>query len=425
MKTHLSGLWKAALAVASTAAMIVGVQAAEWHAAPGGKPHAQGTKDAPWDLQSALAGGQKIAPGDTLWLAAGTYKFPDRKLGSAGYVVRLAGQKGKPIHLRAVNGKRVTIDGGLSVQQPSTWLWIRDLEILVSENFTMSRRVEETGSHPQSYKRPWGGLNVHAGEGCKFINLLIHDNAQGISWWRGSTDSEVYGCIIYDNGWDAPDRGHGHAIYTQNETGTKTIADCIMTGGYGYTMHAYGSSRAYVDNYLIQGNVCYDGGHFLIGGGRPSRNIRAEDNCLYGVTMQIGYSAPHNEDCRVRGNLIVGGGLQINNYRKVVREGNLVLGPNDPRPQQTSPRVVVRPNRYDENRAHLAVFNWAKQPQVRLELRSLLEAGDRYRLLDPREFFGRPVAAGTFDGKAIRVPIDGEFAAFVLLKGPQAERVVP
>ena len=88
------------------------------------------------------------------------------------------------------------------------------------------------------------------------------------------------------------DRGHGHAIYTQNEDGTKTVTDCIMTGGYGYTMHAYGSKRAYVDNYLIEGNIAYKANMFLIGGGRPSHDIRVLENYLYGVSMQIGYSAP-------------------------------------------------------------------------------------------------------------------------------------
>ncbi len=36
--------------------------------------------------------------------------------------------------------------------------------------------------------------------------------------------------------------------------------------------------------------------------------------------------------------------------------------------------------------------------------------------MDPTSFFGEPVAAGTFEGRPIPVPLDGEFAAFVLLK---------
>jgi hypothetical protein len=245
---------------------------------------------------------------------------------------------------------------------------------------------------------------------------VIHDNAQGISFWSGATDSEVHGCLIYDNGWDAPDRGHGHAVYTQNKQGTKVISDCVMTGGYSYTMHAYGSSRAYVDNYVVEGNVCYDAGTFLIGGGRPSRNIRASENCLYGVNMQIGYSAPYNEDCEIRDNVILDGGLHIKNYQKVVEEGNLVLGANDPRPTEQDARVELRPNRYDPSRANVAIFNWAKKPAVEVSPEPFLKTGDRYRLLNPRDFFGQPVLAGRFDGSPIRVAIEGEFAAFVLVR---------
>ena len=389
---------------------------AEWYAAPSGKPEGAGTKASPWDLESALGGKQRLGPGDTLWLARGTYRHPDRRLGSPGYTVRLAGAEGRPIHVRAMPGQRATLDGGLTVVAPSDWLWIWDLEILVSENFTMSRTVSQPGSHPADYARPWGGLNVHAGKGCKYIHLLIHDNAQGVSFWSGATDSELYGCIVYDNGWKAPDRGHGHAVYTQNQNGLKTIADCIMTGGYGYTMHAYGSSRAYVDNYLVTGNLCYDAGTFLIGGGRPSRNIRVLGNLLYKVNMQIGYSAPSNEDCEIRDNVIVDGGLQVNKYKKVVNEGNLILGKADPRPKDADARVELRPSRYDPRRANLAIFNWAKRPTVLVPLGTFAKSGDGYRLMNPRERFGQSVAEGTYDGKAIRVPVEGEFAAMVVVK---------
>jgi len=390
--------------------------AADWYASAEGRPDGAGTKDSPWDLQSALEGKQKIVPGDTLWVLPGTYKYPDRKLGSPGYVVKLAGQKERPIHVRGLPGQRTTIDGGLSVQAPSSWLWIWDLEIIVSENFTMPRRVEEPGSHPQSYNRPWGGLHIHAGEGCKFIHLLIHDNAQGVSWWKGSTNSELYGCIIYDNGWSAPDRGHGHAIYTQNQDGIKTIAECIMTGGYSYTMHAYGSSQAYVDNYLIEGNVAYNGGRFLVGGGRPSRNIRVLRNFLYNVNMQIGYTAKENEDCQVQDNVVLNGGLSINRFKQVVNQGNIVIGPNQPRPQQPELLVELRPSRYDPRRANLIVVNFARKATVSIDPGKWLKAGEKFCLQDPRDFFGKPVLAGQYAGQPIQMPMAGEFGVWVMLK---------
>src|SRR5262249_47485016 len=159
----------------------------------------------------------------------------------------------------------------------------------------------------------------------KFINLVIHDNSQGVSWWTPSHGGELHGCLIYDNGWAGTDRGHGHAIYTQNAEGDKTISDCIMTGGYGYTLHAYGSSPADVANYLAAGNIVYNSDTFLIGGGKPSHGIRVFSNALYKASMQIGYSAPSNDDCEVRNNIVVEGALSINRFKSVVNEGNLVL----------------------------------------------------------------------------------------------------
>ena len=61
---------------------------------------------------------------------------------------------------------------------------------------------------------------------------MIHDTSQGISFWIDAVDSEVHGCLIYDNGWNAPDRGHGHCIYTQNKDGVKTISGNIMSAKY-------------------------------------------------------------------------------------------------------------------------------------------------------------------------------------------------
>src|SRR5437899_265493 len=286
-----------AITVAALIIIPSGAYATEWYVGPNGTPDGKGTRDRSWDIASALGGKPAIKAGDTLFLLRGTY----RRRPQENFEVRLTGTDGKPVHIRPAPGERTIIDGGLADMEPSTHLWIWDLEILVSE--PQPSKPVGPGSWPKDFTRPWGGLNIYAGNGCKYIGLVIHDCRQGVSWWSGSRDSEIHGCIIYDNGWRAVDRGHGHAIYTQNQEGIKRITDCIMTGGHGYTLHAYGSRRAYVDNYVVEGNICYDGGTFLVGGGRPSRNIRVSNNYLHGVSMQIGYDAPHNEDCEVRENV--------------------------------------------------------------------------------------------------------------------------
>ena len=260
-----------------------------------------------------------------------------------------------------------------------------------------------------------GRLNVFGKSYLKFINFLIHDNRQGVSWWVGCTESELYGAIVYDNGWPATDRGHGHCVYTQNNEGVKRVTDCIFTCKYPgtYTMHAYGSRRADCNNYTMEGNIAYALGTFLVGSGKPSHNIVVQNNALHGIGMQIGYNAPHNENCEVRDNIIVNGGLSIVKYKQAVNEGNLILAAKDERPAE--PRVFLRPNKYDPTRAHLAVYNFAKAAQVAVDASAVLKDGDAYALQDPKHFYGPALHTGKAVGGKISVPMAGEFTVFVLL----------
>jgi hypothetical protein len=381
---------------------------AEWYVAVDGSPLCQGTLESPWDIDSALRGDQKIAPGDTLLLRGGTYKKPFQPNGY-GFPVRLAGSPSAPIHVRPFNRERVTLDGGLLVQDPARYLWLWDLEILVSE--PLPPEPLPAGWYPTI---PHGGLNIYAGEGCKYINLVVHNNLEGVSFWTPATNSELYGCLIYDNGYRATDRTWGHGIYTQNDTGLKTIADCILTGGKGYSLHAYGESAA-VNNYLVEGNIAYNHeGDFLVGGLKGSRGIRVLSNYVYDDNLRVGYMATDSVDCEVRDNVVGNGELRIFGFQQVINEGNLAVKVGATRP--TGARALLRPNKYDARRAHLAIFNWEKKASVNVSAGTFLKAGESYRLLDPRNFYGKAVAAGSYNGTAIPVPMSGEFAAFVLMK---------
>jgi len=384
--------------------------ASQWYVAPDGKSSNSGAQQAPWDITSALDGKQKVAAGDTIYLLAGTYRRRPKEL----YEIRLAGAEKAPIHIRPKPGERVRIDGGFSVQSPSAHVWIRDIEIFVSE-----RRPEKPvspGSHPADLNRPAGGLHMYAGKNCKYINLVIHDCNQGISCWKGEIDPEIYGCLIYGNGWLGTDRGHGHCIYTQNNGGVKTISNCIMSCRYDgtYTVHAYGSERAYVNNFLVEENICYDKGPFLIGGGRPSHNIRVFKNYLHGVSMRIGYAAPYNENCELRDNVIVNGSLDIVRYREVSQEDNLVIKRGQEAPSRTESFLL--PNRFDRNRAHLAVYNWDGSEKIDVAAAPFLKDGDPYRVMDPQNLFGSPIDQGRCQGGTINIPVKGEFGVFVILK---------
>ena len=202
-------------------------------------------------------------------------------------------------------------------------------------------------------------------------------------------------------------------------------------GGH-YTMHAYGSSRAYVDNFVIESNIAWRHGVFLIGGGRPSRNIMVRENYLYRVPMQIGYSAPYNENCDVAGNVLFRSGLSVRHYRTgsvrdnlivdgrldLAGEGEIQTQNNTVAPDRTSREVrpVLLPNKYDQRRANLAIFNWNKQKEVWVPAGDFLKDGERLRLLDPLDFYSKPVWEGQCEAGGFRVPMTDEFAVFVVLK---------
>lgn len=381
---------------------------AAWYVSPQGRAGNPGTADAPWDLASTLEGRQSIQAGDTIYLLEGTYRRRPNEL----FDVRLQGDKENPIQVRPAAGQRVAIDGGLSILSPSSHVWVRDLEIFVSE--PLPSKPVSAGSNPADLKRPHGGLHMRGGSDCKYINLVIHNCNQGISSWKGELNPEIYGCVLYGNGWVGVDRGHGHCVYTQNDLGVKTISNCIMTCPFDgcYTLHAYGSDQASVNNYLLTENICYERGPFLVGGASPSGGIRIHRNVLYGIDMQIGYTAPYNEDCEVLDNVVVNGKLETVRYRKVIWDGNLVLPSDATRP--TSSKSILLPNQYNRNRAHLAVFNWGDASVVEVPTGRFMDEGDTAELFDPEDLFGNAVARLVCRQGAIHVPVREEFAVFVI-----------
>lgn len=399
-----------------------------FYVAVDGKAENEGTADSPWDLASAWEGQHAIPPGSTIFLRGGTYRHPDRRWESPGFGISLAGAPGQPIHIRPIPGERVTIDGRIEVKSGGRHLRIWELEITVSETAHWNRRVKAGGVELDGPNTlPQGGLNIIGGADSKFIHLVIHDMYSGVGLWRPAVDAEMHGCLIYGIGAIGPDRYHGPGIYTQNESGTKLLTDNILFENYSTTIQASGSSRAPVRGFRLEGNIALapikEGARqrVLIGGGQPSERIAAIDNILYEVPLQLGYDAPYNEDAVVTGNWIVEADLGIHRFKQVEKSGNTILPPGTPRPDRPAD-IVLRPSRYVPGRGNMAIFNWARQAKVEVDLSPLLEVGQEYSIVSALDFFGEPVVKGRFDGQPVAVPMpieprtgNGEFCAFVVL----------
>ncbi|HKQ52890.1 MAG TPA: hypothetical protein VJT74_11010 [Pyrinomonadaceae bacterium] len=67
--------------------------------------------------------------------------------------------------------------------------------------------------------------------------------------------------------------------------------------------------------------------------------------------------------------------------------------------------VFVRPNRYEAGRANVVIYNWELKDEVAVDLGAILTAGAAFEVRDAQNYFGEPVAAGTYDGRLVRLPM--------------------
>jgi hypothetical protein len=305
-----------------------------------GTANGKGTKKDPLDLATALGPNSRVVPGTTVFLRGGTYRGTFRST--------LRGEPGKPIVVRPFKDEHVVIDAWNPAATTNTrqaglvimgaWVIFRDLEITSTD----PRRVAPNSGSNVRTVPGWrdDGVEFRASN-SKLINLVIHDTGQGVGFWEQAVDSEVYGCVLYNNGWDAADRGHGHGLYIQNETGTKLVEDVISFNNFATGMKAYGQDGAAVGIHF-SGVISFNNGAsyfkesptrnegILVGTTRfPPRDIKVRDSFLYapagsiGGGLRLGYTAD-NEDVEVRGNHFASGGqnLWIANWRSVTVRDN-------------------------------------------------------------------------------------------------------
>jgi hypothetical protein len=285
-----------------------------YHVAPNGSAAGAGTAGSPWSLSAALSGaGGRIQPGDTVWMHGGTY--------SGEYLGTVSGSSGRPVVFRQYPGERATIDGHLRVNGHDVAMW--GFEIMRSAPSGVLPALEARGARQ------------------KFINLVIHDAAQqGITFWDEAVDSEIYGCIVYNNGTH---ENLDHGTYVHNMSGTKLIADNVFFNNLAYGIHVYaGPGDGTQRNVHVVGNVSFNNGtissrypakgNIIIGAEDVDEGMRAVDNMTYfsgtaGDNIRIGYLA-RNRDVVVTGNTAFGGGtaLMMGDWTSATVQNNTLGG---------------------------------------------------------------------------------------------------
>jgi len=276
-------------------------------------------------------------------------------------------------------------------------------------------------------------LNVN-GENIELYRCVIHDLA-GLGIWSTAKNMKLTECIIYYNGWQGTDRGHGHGIYNQNISGVQTLSKCIVFGNWGCGLHTY-SESINIDGITCEDCVFFNNGQedefyeALIGSGSSDKkytNVVFRRNEIYSnadkinVGLNIGYVGG-SEGSVVQDNYVVSRtASQLNTTinTNLNCSGNSFFGYNN---WQPNPELNIYGNRptsgirsrlilCDSSRAHLTIYNYDMSPTVDIDCSSLLSSGDSYRLTNVQDLYIDIVTGTAGSSGIITVPMTGRTIA--------------
>lgn len=320
-------------------------QGKEWHVRPlvdnyTNPPGSDGTSfEKAWCLQYALyGGGGLILPGDIVWLHGDrleNYTGTPILAYKGRFISTLTGTSDTvPIIVSSYPGEWAVIDGNTDTVQfiPEQYLPIRpcaensqpivEPEIEGNPTEDPSERMAYSGDEEDSnhiftvngtfatYRNfevtclgsinrildpcnPNNGFEkLHGIEHngttstnvsrCKLENLVIRNiPGSGIGSWKYAADSQIYGCIIYNNGYILRDIencsspgdfgifGKGPGIYTQNATDhTRLIRNNFIINNYDSGVMVWSANTdpgfSYIRNYELSDNT-------LVNNGNPGR----------------------------------------------------------------------------------------------------------------------------------------------------------
>jgi hypothetical protein len=259
---------------------------ASYYAAPNGSAAGTGSITSPWDLKTALSQTTAIQPGAILYLRGGTYTV---SAANRGYVSNLVGTSANPITVTSYPGEWAVIDGNLSgssiknetvLKIFGAYTHFTNFEITNTE--TGNRMITIGGSNPPERR---GNSVDDYGTGNGLINMIIHDTGQGVGTWAQGGNNEYYGNIIYNNGWDGPDRLNGHGTYIQNNLGYKKFEANILFSNFSLNSKSGGSDAASSRNISFIGNTFFNGRVLWMG--PHLENLQVIGNYAYKSSVKI------------------------------------------------------------------------------------------------------------------------------------------
>jgi hypothetical protein len=376
-----------------------------FYVSPSGSSAGDGSVGSPWDLQTALSQPAAVVPGSTVWLRGGTYvgKFASVLRGTPALPVVVRSYPGEwariegfktttlaaPIGAGAgevltladasgfADGSVAVVDGEhirLGARTGNSFVAIRGWDgtapaahaagalavlggdaLVVGGSDAVYMDFEVLNSDPvrtdpvfntQDAPRLRGECVWHDGPRTRLVNLVVHDCQDGVFSTIGAVGGEVYGLVIYNNGYLAGGQANGHGMYVANTAGEKRIVDTIAFNNFnnGFKEVSQTGNAVGLHN---EGVVGFNNGAPLAGAstnveanarmagllvgadGGISDRVTVTNSFFYiptgyiGTPLRLGYVAA-NGSINVTGNYIAGGGtgVDMKNWGRATVTGN-------------------------------------------------------------------------------------------------------
>jgi hypothetical protein len=134
---------------------------------------------------------------------------------------------------------------------------LRDFELYSSDTNRISQQTG-VGFQPTDIS-PLSGISCYC-PNCSFINLIVHDHTRhGFYISEAASNTVVYGCVVYNNGWVSPDNSEGHNFYVQSEYGRTEIAENLAFNNCGANFHVYENAvGGHLKGVILDGNTAFN-----------------------------------------------------------------------------------------------------------------------------------------------------------------------
>jgi hypothetical protein len=433
---------------------------AQYYASPTGTSTGDGTIGRPWSLATALSRSTTIKPGSTLWLRGGTYGS-----GKTLFKSTLVGSSTAPIKVRQYPGEHAKINGGIKADGSYTWFWGFEITSTITSRYVSNIDYDRapglrlygrgnkainliinntgragvafwssvsSGANNEVYGCILWGNGVYDSSGAKrgdaiyahlsdpnpalaliSNNITFRNFTLGIKGWtewseRHVNNFQLVNNVSFDNSWsydievaDALTQLKGLKVignYTYQPASEDR--NCTRFGTKGRS----GGDAEVRDNYFVCGSTPLGSLYLNV------QNARVTGNRFINSGKFVTYNASPSPSAAWDSNYYFDGG--ITPYRRngswYTRSGWRGLGYDANGTFSTGyptvPKVVVFPNKYEAGRAHVVIYNWRRDSYVPVNLSSVLNSGDSYEIRDAQNYWGSPVARGTYNGTAVSFP---------------------